>query len=44
MADLLVDTDILIDSIRGVSDAATYLQRHAQQSILGVSTVTQPSC
>lgn len=41
MADLLVDTDILIDTARGVLDAASYLQRHAQRSFLGVSTVTQ---
>ena len=41
MADLLVDTDILIDTTRGVLDAVSYLQRHAQQSTLVVSTVTQ---
>ena len=41
MANLLVDTDILIDTTRGVLDAVSYLQRHAQQSTLVVSTVTQ---
>jgi len=41
VADLLVDTDILIDTTRGVLDAVSYLQRHAQQSTLVVSTVTQ---
>lgn len=41
MADLLVDTDILIDTARGVLDAVSHLQRHEQGSVIGISTVTQ---
>ena len=41
MADLLVDTDILIDAARKVQDAIDYLSNHAQQFILGISSITQ---
>lgn len=41
MADLVVDSDILIDTARGVQDAVNFLQEHAQQSVLAISSVTQ---
>lgn len=42
MADLIiVDTDILIDAARGVSDAVACLQRLESQSRLAVSAITQ---
>ncbi|MFL5800302.1 MAG: type II toxin-antitoxin system VapC family toxin [Roseiflexaceae bacterium] len=40
MADLLVDTDILIDAARKVQDAIDYLSNHAQQFVLGISSIT----
>lgn len=40
MADILLDTDILIDTSRGVSEAVEFLQR-LSQSAVGISTVTQ---
>jgi predicted nucleic acid-binding protein len=41
VADLVVDTDILIDVGRGVSEAVAYLQDAERLSTLAVSTVTQ---
>ncbi|MCW5848899.1 MAG: PIN domain-containing protein [Anaerolineae bacterium] len=41
MADLLLDTDILIDTSRGVPEAVEFLQRGMAQSVVGISTVTQ---
>lgn len=37
----IVDTDILIDAGRGVVEAITCLQKIGQQSLIGVSVVTQ---
>jgi predicted nucleic acid-binding protein len=42
VADLtIVDTDILIDAGRGISDAVACLQKLESQSTLAVSTITQ---
>lgn len=41
MADLLLDTDILIDTSRGLPDAVDFLQRQMALSAAGISTVTQ---
>lgn len=41
MADLLLDTDILIDVSRGVREAITFLALQEQISAVGISTVTQ---
>jgi predicted nucleic acid-binding protein len=42
VADLIVvDTDILIDAGRGVSEALVYLHQIEQQSSLATSAVTQ---
>ncbi len=41
MADLLVDTDILIDTSRAVPEAVDFITRHEQQSVVAISTVTQ---
>lgn len=41
MADLLLDTDILIDTSRGVTEAVEFLQRGVARSAVGISTVTQ---
>jgi len=40
VADLIVDTDILIDMGRGVPDAVAFIQRQEQESAIGVSTIT----
>jgi predicted nucleic acid-binding protein len=40
VANLLVDSDILIDTGRGVADAVSFLQRHVQSGI-GISTINQ---
>jgi predicted nucleic acid-binding protein len=41
VADLIVDTDILIDTARGVPDALAFFARHPQGTSVGVGTVTQ---
>jgi len=38
---LIVDTDILIDAGRSISDAIDFLQRSEQEATLCVSTITQ---
>lgn len=40
MANVLVDTDILIDAARNVQTAIDFLDNHAQSSTLTVSTIT----
>lgn len=40
MADVLVDTDILIDVVRQIPDAITYVQNLEQQAVLGISSIT----
>jgi predicted nucleic acid-binding protein len=41
VADLLLDSDILIDAGRGVPHAITYLQRHVTTFTLTISSVSQ---
>jgi predicted nucleic acid-binding protein len=38
---VIVDTDVLIDASRGVSEAVTCLQQIEQQSSLAISVITQ---
>jgi len=37
----LFDTDVLIDALRDVSEAASYLEEEEQRSVLSISIVTQ---
>jgi predicted nucleic acid-binding protein len=38
---ILIDTDVLIDAGRGVSEAVERLKKHEQQSILAISVITR---
>jgi predicted nucleic acid-binding protein len=40
VADVIVDTDILIDVARNIPDALTYVQSLEQRTTLGISTIT----
>jgi predicted nucleic acid-binding protein len=40
VADVIVDTDILIDVARRISEAITYVQDLEQRAVLGISTIT----
>jgi predicted nucleic acid-binding protein len=40
VADVLVDTDILIDVARQIPDAITYVQNLEQRAVLGISSIT----
>jgi predicted nucleic acid-binding protein len=40
VADLIIDTDILIDAFRGDRAATAYLRRHTAHGVIGVSTIT----
>lgn len=41
MADLLVDTNILIDAARGIQAAVDFLLQHSQESPPAISSITQ---
>ncbi len=41
MADLVIDTDILIDVSRGVPEAIAFVQQREEDGSVGLSTVTQ---
>ena len=40
MADVIVDTDILIDVVRSIPEAITYLQNLERGAIVGISSIT----
>jgi hypothetical protein len=40
VADVLIDTDILIDVARNIPDAITYVQNLEQRTMVGISTIT----
>ena len=41
MTDSIIDTDVLIDAGRGLSEAVAWLEQVAQRSVPAVSTITQ---